>query len=156
MGDRSQNSPIFKAVQKFCPWFPVSTELATFTMLFQIGSLGDSSLSSRLPIWHFWSSEALTSHICQFHTSSSLKIWVLYGIQSGLICLNISAFSLHLCVKWGRRPLALDKAFNMAVGLTVKAAKILLACAVLGFFSTYWYWWFQTPPLSPRVFYLVL
>lgn len=95
MGNGTQNSLIFKAVQKVCPQFPEST----FTMLFQ--SLSNSSLSSRFPVWHFWYSEALSPHTCQFYTSSPLKIWVLCGIQSGLICLSISAFSLWPMRKLG-------------------------------------------------------
>lgn len=50
MSVRAQNSPIFKAVEKFYPQFPAKTTLAAFSMFFQTGSLGDCSLSSRFPV----------------------------------------------------------------------------------------------------------
>jgi len=137
MADRTQNSLIFKAVQKFSLWFPASAKLAAFTTLLQTGSLEDSSLSSRLPIWHFWSSEALNPHTCQFHTSFPLEIWVLCGIQSDLICLNISAFSLQSMCKAGWTTPGVGQSIWFPWRSHSKTAKKLLGCAVLGLIFTY-------------------
>lgn len=133
MSDRGKNSLILKAVQKYYPQFAANTKLATFKMPFQAGSLGDNSLSSRFPICHFSSSGVLSSHTRLFCESSPLKIWVLWGIQSGLICLRISAFSLQSMCKRRWMTHVLDKAFNLLWDLTAETAKKLLGCAVLGF-----------------------
>lgn len=135
-GDRTQNTLISKAVQKYCPKFPASNKLATFTMPFQGGSLGDNSLSSRFPVCHFWCSGVLSSHTWQFCKSSPLKIWVLWGIQSGLTYLNVLDFSLQCMCKGGWMTPVLGKAFNLPWDLTAKTTKKLLGRAVLGFIST--------------------
>lgn len=136
MGDRS-NSLILKAIQKYSPQFPASTKTATFTMPFQAGSLGGNSLSSRFPICYFSSSGALSSHTQQFCKSSPLKIWLLWGIQSGLTCRKISALSLQSMCKKQWMTHVLDKASNLLWDLTAKMAKEFLGHAVLGFISTY-------------------
>lgn len=89
MGNGTQNSLIFKAVQKVCPQFPESI----FTMLFQW--LGNSSLSSRFPV----DVSGIQKHWALIPASSTQVL--LCGIQSGLICLSISAFSLWPMRKLG-------------------------------------------------------